>query len=383
MKLDEGTQPERPHHRDANALSTEDLRSEMVRYGIPAHESVPNTLVILQKKFDDEFAMHMASYNKFMERYSRKKTKAELEAKMAQDDADDAAAFDANPKIKILVEQIIANETSATLMLRGLTDASARAVLRVLGLNQSVISLDLSNNGLGDAVVAELARLLRVNKRVASLDLGTNRLNAKCMHELAAALTDNTVLTSLSLEDNPITAHGITTDLSGFDALCGYISSTTTLESLNLFRTGLNMEAGRILAKALLFNESIYVLELGANAVADKELEVIATQLAENRQLHDDMASKVFLKRQAIEAEAKARAAAHDLERVKVETQQWHEANAADRRIQHELDRVADKKRQEAEDARLRKIAADRDMARRLAAEEARVKAEARAKTKK
>ncbi|RHY34612.1 hypothetical protein DYB32_000801 [Aphanomyces invadans] len=372
----------------------------MVRYGIPAHESVPNTLVILQKKFDDEFAMHMASYNKFMERYSRKKTKAELEAKMAQDDADDAAAFDANPKIKILVEQvrprmaslpratrhrfqIIANETSATLMLRGLTDASARAVLRVLGLNQSVISLDLSNNGLGDAVVAELARLLRVNKRVASLDLGTNRLNAKCMHELAAALADNTVLTSLSLEDNPITAHGITTDLSGFDALCGYISSTTTLESLNLFRTGLNMEAGRILAKALLFNESIYVLELGANAVADKELEVIATQLAENRQLHDDMASKVFLKRQAIEAEAKARAAAHDLERVKVETQQWHEANAADRRIQHELDRVADKKRQEAEDARLRKIAADRDMARRLAAEEARVKAEARAKKKK
>ncbi|RHY73878.1 hypothetical protein DYB37_006406 [Aphanomyces astaci] len=352
----------------------------MVRYGIPAHESVPNTLVILQKKFDDEFSMHMTAYTKFMERYNRKKSQADLESKMARDDADDADAFAHNPKIQIL---IVANNTHDTLMVRGLNDASARAVLRVLGLNQSVVSLDLSNNGLGESVVTDVARMLRTNKRVASVDLSSNRLNAKCMHELAAALTDNTVLTSLSLEGNPITTHGNTSDLSGFEALCGYISSTTTLESLNLFRTGLNIEAGRILAKSLLFNESVYFLELGCNALADKELEVIAVQMGENRQLHDDMASKLFGKRQMIQAEAKARAADHALERLKIETQEWHAANAVERRVQHEIDRVADKKRQDAEDARLRKIAADRDMERRLAMEDARLKAEAKAKKKK
>ncbi|RLO03047.1 hypothetical protein DYB28_013364 [Aphanomyces astaci] len=95
------------------------------------------------------------------------------------------------------------------------------------------------------------------------------------------------------------------------------------------------------------------------------------------------MASKLFGKRQMIQAEAKARAADHALERLKIETQEWHAANAVERRVQHEIDRVADKKRQDAEDARLRKIAADRDMERRLAMEDARLKAEAKAKKKK
>ncbi|KAF0720681.1 Aste57867_106 [Aphanomyces stellatus] len=375
--------PEEPHHRDANSLSTEDLRSEMVRYGIPAHESVPNTLVILQKKFDDEFALHMAHYTKFMERYKRKKNQSELEAKMATDAAADAAALDDHPKIRLLVESIQANETDATLIVRGLNDATARAVLRALCFNHSVLSLDLAQNNLGESVVRDLARLIRTNKRLASLDLGSNRLNSRCLADVASALAENAVLTALSLECNPITVHGNTSDLSGFESFCGYIANTTTLQSLNLFRTGLNIEAGRILAKSLLFNESIYAMELGCNAMTDKEMEVIGVQMAENRQLHDEIAAKLFHTKQAIEAQAQAKAAEHALERLKIETDEWHKANAAERRAQHEIDRAADAKRREADDARLRKAAYDREMERRLQAEEARLKAEAKAKKKK
>ncbi|KAH9144618.1 hypothetical protein AeRB84_011421 [Aphanomyces euteiches] len=379
-KADDRAIPDAPQHRDANALTTEDLRSEMARYGIPAHESGANTILLVQKKFDDEYAAQMATYTKLVERYRRKQAQQEAEAKLAREADAERDAFAQHPKIHILVKQIQANETNTTLTVRGLNDVTARAVLRAMAINQSVAVLDFAQNGLNEQTMTELAHMVRANKRLASLDLGSNRLNAKCVVELAKALTDNSVLTALSLESNPITVHGNTSDLSGLEALCGYISNTTTLQSLNLFRTGLNVEAGRLLAKSLLFNESIYMLDLGGNAMTDKEMEVIGVQLAENRQVHDTMAAKLFEKKQAVQAQAAVKRAEHALEQLKLDTEAWHQANAVTRREERVIEREEERKRQADDDERLRKAAADKERVFRAQLEEAKAKAEKKAK---
>ncbi|OQS01256.1 hypothetical protein ACHHYP_01508 [Achlya hypogyna] len=377
--------PEEPHRREANLLSIEDIRSEMMRYGIPAHESVPNTLVILQKKFDDEFNAQMAAYAKIMERYRRKKNKNDMAARAEQVIAENEAALAAHPKMRILVDQILRNETNATVTVRGVDEAVCRALLHAMEGNVSVASLDLSNNDLGEATAESIASLLRHNRTMQTLDLGANRLNAPSIAILGPALAANKVLTGLSLESNPITIlPNNAVDLTGFETFCSSVfPTTTTLRSMSFFRCGLNVEAGRMLSKALLFNESVIALDVGCNAMADKELEIIAIQLEENRVVHDRMQAKVYALKKVVAAAADAKLSARRDVEEKEAIAKWHDDNAAARQAQYERDAIEEKARKYEEHVRMQKMIAEKEAARKLKEEDARLKAEAKAKKKK
>ncbi|EQC33488.1 hypothetical protein SDRG_08997 [Saprolegnia diclina VS20] len=376
--------PEEPHRREANLLSIEDIRSEMMRYGIPAHESVPSTLVILQRKFDDEFNTQMTAYAKIMERYRRKKNKNEMAARAERIVAEDSAALAANPKMRILVDQVLAHETNASLTVRGIDDATCRAFLHAMEANKSVLTLDLSNNELGESVAEAVAGLLRHNRSLQTLDLGANHFNASSLLVIGPALAANKVLSSISFESNPLTSHNNAVDLSGFEVLCSNVfSNTTTLRSVNFFRCGLNVEAGRMLSKALLFNESVIALDIGCNAMADKELEVIAIQLEENRLVHDKMQAKVYALKKQVAADADAKYDAKcALEKAET-IAKWHDDNAAARHAQYERDAIEAARHKCEEHARIQKQIAEKEAARKLKEDEARLKAEAKAKKKK
>lgn len=273
--------------------------------------------------------------------------------------------------------QIAHNIAPKRLVVRGLSPLACCGLLRAMRTNTSVRTLDLASNKLTDAIATSLEKMLVRNKTLQSLDLGLNELTHASLGAIGRALRGNTVLTTLSLESNPVLLSSTDASVAGtvsshFEAFTTAVATTTSLTSLNLFRTQMSVDVGHVLTQAVAKNTSIVALEVGGDALlVPSDVALLANHVSRNQQ----HAEKAQSRTAAVRCELADRAEAVYVEQATLAQQQadlaWHDANAkqrADRREQEEWERA--RVSAEADVRRLVEIAAmDKQYFERLEAE--------------
>jgi len=165
-----------------------------------------------------------------------------------------------------------------------LTNISTRSLSKLLWNDNRIVSLDVSNLNLSDVSGSFLARALRNNSTLSKLELGGNQFGSKCVSQIAKSLLDNktSALSFLSLESNLLlTGENSKESITLFAEAVG---KNTSLLSLSLWRCGLSLESGRLLAEAISKGENKLVsLEVGYNHFDSFDVEVIADKLVSHR----------------------------------------------------------------------------------------------------
>eukprot|EP01059_Diplonema_ambulator_P003482 TRINITY_DN13174_c0_g1_i1.p1 TRINITY_DN13174_c0_g1~~TRINITY_DN13174_c0_g1_i1.p1 ORF type:complete len:761 (+),score=270.83 TRINITY_DN13174_c0_g1_i1:46-2283(+) len=145
-----------------------------------------------------------------------------------------------------------------TLRENGLGNNSAGCVASILADNEHFAVLDLSGNRLKDAGAIRIAELLMVNDALVHIALKSNDIGFVGAEKIAEALHTNNTVTSL--------------DLSG-------------LSGIN--RNHLGTNGAKAFGNALAVNETLAILNLGANGLGNEGLALIAQGLEQNHTLTD------------------------------------------------------------------------------------------------
>jgi hypothetical protein len=214
-----------------------------------------------------------------------------------------------DPKLEVWYNLAQENQTPQNACLRDLSKVTCRAVARVLAQNSSLLSLDISRSDLGDEAGLHLAEMLKTNRRLLKLEVERNGFGPATIKAFGDALTFNNTLTFLSVENNPLTVSRSDDrqhDFTGVEHFAKTLESNSSLTSLNMFCTQMSMEGtlsvcfgvrrpsmltlwcavltgGRALAKGLLANSNLIVMDVGNNNVGVKELEIITEKLEKNK----------------------------------------------------------------------------------------------------
>eukprot|EP00956_Cyclotella_meneghiniana_P003076 scaffold3759_cov61-Cyclotella_meneghiniana.AAC.7 len=220
-----------------------------------------------------------------------------------------------------------------------LTNISTRSLSKLLWNDNRIVSLDVSNLNLSDISGSFLARALSNNNTLRKLELGGNQFGSKCVSQIAKSLVANktSALSFLSLESNLLlTGENSIASIALFAEAVG---KNTSLLSLSLWRCGLCLESGRLLAEAISKGENKLVsLEVGYNHFDSLDVEEInrkdrAARLAKEAEL---------AKKERLVAEMRIQE--ETANRKEVENTKWLEDEAKGR---------AEARRQHAEEVKL------------------------------
>ncbi|KAF0692306.1 Aste57867_16606 [Aphanomyces stellatus] len=358
---------------DAFSLGQNDLRRELIDRGIQPKGFFNDDALRLQEEFDREHVAEKESRMKqriqtaaktyLRETIKRKRQQLETELK---EEIDELAK---NPKLEVWLDLVKSNTTPIEALLR-VNSIATRALAKVLPFNLSLRALNLSGNHLNDMAGKALATVLRRNNTLVKLEAEGNGFGPATLKELASALTTNAGLAYLSLESNPLTSDE--TDFTGVTAIGAMLAKNTTLTSLNLWRTRLGMEGGKVmemmwaLAKGMQQNETMLCLDIGNNKVGLGDATAISKALAENLARYEaTQRKKGEMKKGQVEAAERARKL-HDEERKQKEHEQWLEERRVER--QTERDRIeAERQRKLKEEEDRQRQISDRKAAERAA----------------
>ena len=122
---------------------------------------------------------------------------------------------------------------------KGTSTEWVSALVRAIGLNQTLRELCLDNTQIGPEEVQVLAQVLHLGLQC--LSLKWNQIGDPGARVLGAALKDNQTLQSLNLEKNAISVEGV-------KALAEALKTNRTLQSLNLDRNAIGLEGVKALA---------------------------------------------------------------------------------------------------------------------------------------
>jgi Leucine Rich repeat len=166
------------------------------------------------------------------------------------------------------------NLTSLSLVKAGLRDEAALILANGLS-NMSLKTLSLPGNKIGDMGAKSIAQALSSqDSSLEVLDLNSNLFTAAIGHQLGALLENNPTIAYLDISNNM--SLGDATIQSMVPAL----SSNTTLQSLNLFGTGLTNKSSEAIAQVLRVNTTLKQLNLYHNDEIDsKGIQVLAQTL--------------------------------------------------------------------------------------------------------
>ncbi|KAJ0408327.1 hypothetical protein ATCC90586_000068 [Pythium insidiosum] len=370
---------------DAFALSQNEIRREMIDRGIQPKGFYNDDAARLQDEFNREHAaekesrMHqklqLAAKAYLRETVHRRKMERDRElreevAEIARDahlevwlallrqrpDQLDALGAKGDSPPLLAAGQLLPLPTHAALRV---TSIGARALCKALAFNHSLTSLTLSRNGLDDGAAKHVAALLRrPTSALRRLDLEGNALGPLAARELADALAENETLESLSLESNPLTDQE--KDWTGVAALGQMLARNRGLRSLNLWRTRLGSEGGKLVAQGVAGdrNTMLLCLDVGNNRVAPQDAVRIDAQLARNRRTHDAVLAKQHAVRDAQRVAAQNEAERQDALRRDREHAAWIEARKEERaRERAEEDARRQRERQEEEDRQRQRAA--------------------------
>jgi Leucine Rich repeat len=240
---------------------------------------------ILQRAFNEEFSLKIDEERaKLKERRRRAAQQAGLQRRrmlMEQSLQEEQDALAENHQVSMMIELIKENHQVSQSIRIDVNSVTARSLAKAMCLNSTITCLELSSNNLNDHAGSYIARILTRNKTLKKLELDNNNLGPKSLLAFGESLKINTTLVSLSLDSNPIFVSPID-DLKGIRALSDALKSNHSLTSLNLWRTGVKVHDGELLASSLDFNRTILFLDIGHNYVKMKDAKRIADKLDSN-----------------------------------------------------------------------------------------------------
>ena len=237
---------------------------------------------MLQRAFDEEFkndleemkARRREKLRKQAQQLGLQKRRMLME-KTLQEEQDELAK---SHQISMMIELVKDNAISSSLRIN-VNSISARSLAKAMWVNDTITCLDLSSNDLNDHSGTYLARILKRNNTLKKLELDNNNLGPKSCQAFGDSLASNTSIVYLSLDSNPIvTDH----DLNGLKSLTEALKVNRTLTSLNLWRTGIKENGGKILAAALEENPTILFCDIGHNSIYIGDVKKITDNLDEN-----------------------------------------------------------------------------------------------------
>lgn len=284
VNIEETDDADDPSFRPANAaaLAANDIYYEMDKRGLKTTGFPDTDREILQRAFDEEFKNDLEEMKAKKREKQRKaaqqlglQRRRMLMEKTLQEEQDELAR---DHQVGLVIDFIKQNMVNPSLRLE-INSISARSLAKALWVNDTVTCLDLSSNDLNDHAGSYLARVLKRNSSLRKIELDNNKLGPKSCQAFGESLMTNTSLIYLSLDSNPIVT---SSETAGLKALAEAIKVNTTLTSLNLWRTGITVECGHMLANGVELNDTLLFCDIGHNEISMNEVKRIATKLDEN-----------------------------------------------------------------------------------------------------
>lgn len=237
---------------------------------------------LLQRAFDEEFKADLEEMKAKRREKQRKaaqqlglQKRRMLMEKTLQEEQDELAK---NHQIGMVIELIKENVAGESLRV-SVNSVSARSLAKAMWVNNTITCLDLSSNDLNDHAGTYLARILKRNSTLKKIELDNNKLGPKSCQAFGESLMTNTSVVYLSLDSNPIVTDA---DPNGFKTLADSLRTNRTLTSLNLWRTGITENAGKILSSAIDENHTLLFCDIGHNGITVGDVKKITDKLHTN-----------------------------------------------------------------------------------------------------
>ena len=333
----------------------------------------------LQKIYDDEFKASKLRREHEREQLAERRRKALLAQQQLERDTremrEERDALNSSPRIAFWIDLVERDKTPpAATLSGGVGSASARALGKALAFNTSLTALDLSRNPIGDVSGQRLAQALYSNRFIVKLELEETRVGVATAQEFGKSLRQNNVLSFLNLENNPLTEGGHNYD--GVRDLAAMLPHNRALTSLNLWRTQLGPEGGKLLAskRGIQGNDTLISVGVGCNNVDVLALQHICAKVEANKAAARERNEALKKRRQAERKEAERKAKRDAEAQRKKEEDAW---------LVEQAQKRTEARAKAAEEERIRKLEEEARLAeeRRLA-EEARLAAEEEARRK-
>jgi hypothetical protein len=237
---------------------------------------------LLQKVFNEEFQNDLEDMRARRKEKQRKaaqqlglQRRRMLMEKTLQEEQDELAK---NHQVSLMIDQIKDNAVKPSLRME-VNSITARSLAKAMWVNDTITCLDLSSSELNDHAGCYLARILKHNNTLRKIELDNNKIGSKACHAFGESLLTNTSLKYLSLDSNQIATYQ---DMNGLKALADALRTNNTLTSLNLWRCGINMGGGSILAGGIEDNNTILFCDIGHNNIEIGDIKRIVEKLDSN-----------------------------------------------------------------------------------------------------
>ncbi|XP_063545289.1 uncharacterized protein LOC134753349 [Cydia strobilella] len=156
---------------------------------------------------------------------------------------------------------------SLCLQRAGLAGEPLLCLVIALKCNRSVRELRLCDNRLTGADAAQIATLLKINSRIQLLDLSNNQIQDAGVGHIADALVEQSTQSPPSANSSPMSPHTCPLIGGGHEA--------RGLAFLVLWNNQLTRNAAHHLARMVRASKSLYVLNVGRNAIGSAGVRVV------------------------------------------------------------------------------------------------------------
>uniref|UniRef100_A0A7S2SGH2 Uncharacterized protein n=1 Tax=Mucochytrium quahogii TaxID=96639 RepID=A0A7S2SGH2_9STRA len=332
--------------KDASVLSIKELTREMeVRSKQPSGFWAEDVKA-LQAIFDEEHRA-MVEEAKARQKAIRNKREQEKERERQREKdkfflKEEADSLKKNPRAAFWISMISSENCPKDAALPPINPALARALSRPLTNNIVLNSLDLSHSIIGDEAGPTLAHALSKQKSLRRVELENCQLGPKTITAFAKVLEENSKIAHLSLENNPLTGKQRET-FDGIQNFGNSLQFNSTIQMINLWRTGLGPKGGFLIAKHLELNNTIISLGVGCNDMTPSAEKLIFQLLQRNSQ-QTEKANEIIRKQKAIQLEKKQQEQEEEeREQLRIQEDLWLER----RKVERAEERVRKRKEQE------------------------------------
>lgn len=271
---------------------------------------------LLQRVFNEEFQNELEDLRAKRKEKQRKaaqqlglQRRRMLMEKTLQEEQDELAK---NHQVSLMIDQVKDNLVRPSLRIE-VNSITARSLAKAMWVNDTVTCLDLSSIDLNDHAGCYLARILKHNNTLKKIELDNNKLGSKACQAFGESLLVNTSLKYLSLDSNPIASYQ---DMNGLKALAEALRTNNTITSINLWRCGINVGGGSILAGGVEDNHTLLFCDIGHNNIEIGDVKRIVEKLDANLAAYERQERQ---RRQDAVEENKRQKQIEDVKEVRVE----------------------------------------------------------------
>lgn len=183
-----------------------------------------------------------------------------------------------NFQLAKILESIKLSQTSSLLKV-DVNSISCRSLAKSLRDNKSITYLDISNNNLDDHAGAYIGRILKYNNTIKHLELDNNNFANDTIIAIGEALKVNNALVHISLDSNPLFVED---NISAMTVFADGVKTSSSLTTLNLWRTQIGSSCGKILCKSIKESPNILFCDVAHNPMDMSDVKDINDVLDSN-----------------------------------------------------------------------------------------------------